>query len=492
MSGTGLTHATTEEFGSASLTEHGSVVGTIAYMAPEQLRGEPADGRSDLWALGVMLFEISTGARPFTGKSTFELSANILSRAPSAYPSAVPSPLRVIIDKCLEKDPARRYQSASDLREALEAMPRNRTSAWASLRPIETRRSWALPGIAAAALASVLTLLYVPQLRERWLAPASRVESLAVLPMLNLSGDPEQDYFADGITEVLSTDLARLSGLKRVTARSSVIQYKGTTKPLAEIARELNVAGIVTGSVQRSGDRMSITAQLLDPATGDQLWSNRYERNLQDVLALRNEIVTAIVREIRAKVSPVEAARLSSASAVNPDAFEAALKGRFHWLKQTREDFDLAEQYFQQALEKDSNYALAYAGLANVWMMRGDAGFQPPSETFPRARTFMNRALELDDGLADLRVSHAFQLIATEWDWVGAEREFRRAIEINPNLADAHFFYADFLIAQKRPDEWSGEIQRALELDPLNDFDKTYYGWHLNYLGGTTKPSRSS
>jgi TolB-like protein len=309
------------------------------------------------------------------------------------------------------------------------------------------------------------------------------VESLAVLPMVNLSGDSAQDYFADGITEVLSTDLARLGGFKRVIARGSVIRYKGTSKPLEDIARELKVDALVTGSVLRSGDRVSITAQLLDPATGAQLWTNRYERDLQDVLVLRSEIVSAIVREIRMKLSPTEEARLASAGRVNTEAFEAYLKGRFHWFKQTREDYDLAERYFQLALDKDPAYALAYAGLGSVWRMRGDAGFRPPSETFPKASAFMARALALDDSLADLHVELGNHLVLTQWDWAAGEREYRRAIDANPNLADAHFFYADLLLVLKRPEEWNREIHRALELDPLNDFNWSFYGWQLNYVG---------
>jgi tetratricopeptide (TPR) repeat protein len=168
---------------------------------------------------------------------------------------------------------------------------------------------------------------------------------------------------------------------------------------------------------------------------------------------------------------------------VNSEAFEAYLKGRFHWFKQTRADYDLAERYFQSALDKDPAYALAYSGLASVWMMRGDAGFQPPRETFPKARPFLAKAFELDDSVADLHVQLGSHLLVVEWDWAGAEREFRRAIELNPNLADAHFFYADLLVALKRQVEWDREIQRALELDPLNDFIWTYYGWELNYVG---------
>ncbi len=482
MSGPEL-RANTQCLTGVSLTERGAIAGTIEYMAPEQLRGEPADARSDLWALGVMLYEMSAGTKPFRGQSSFEVSSNILSQPRSPFPPTVPIALRAVIDKCLEKDPARRYQTASEVSASLQAVQAGHASRWTSLRHQLAQRPRLLTAMTGLLLAVVLTGLNLEPIRRRWQGTARPVESLAVLPMANLSGDPAQDYFADGITEVLSTDLGRLGGLKRVIARGSVMRYKGTSKPLEDIARELKVDVLVTGSVLRSGDHVSITAQLLDPATGAQLWTNRYERSLQDVLVLRNEIVSAIVREIRMKLSPAEAARLASAAPVNTEAFEAYLKGRFHWLKQTRDDYDLAERYFESALAKDPAYALAYAGLSSVWMMRGDAGFQPPGETFPKARAFMAKAFELDDSLAELHVALGNHLAAVQWDWAGAEREYRRAIDVNPNLADAHFFYGDMLLTLKRSDEWNREIQRALELDPLADFMWSFYGWHLNYVG---------
>jgi TolB-like protein/Tfp pilus assembly protein PilF len=334
-------------------------------------------------------------------------------------------------------------------------------------------------------LAIALVGFDVGRVRTRFTASAPRIDSLAVLPLDNLSGDAAQEYFADGMTEVLSTDLARLGALSRVTARSSVMRYKATNKTPAEIARELDVDALVTGSVVRSGNRVSITAQLLDPATGTQLWTNRYERDLQDVLVMRNDIVSAIVREIHAQLSPGEQARLASARTVNPDAFEAYLKGRFEWVKQTRESFDLAERYFQVAIEKDPAYALAYAGLASVWFMRGDAGFQPPAETFPKASAFMAKALEmpeLGDTMADLHVQLANYKAVTDWDWPGAEREYQRAIEVNPNLAEARLFYSSLLMTLQRRDDADREMRRALELDPLNDFIRSFYGWHLNFL----------
>jgi eukaryotic-like serine/threonine-protein kinase len=474
--------AITESRVPGTLTEAGSLVGTLAYMAPEQLCGQPADIRSDLWALGVVLYEIFAGRRPFTGQSTFELSSNILKMPPAPFPPSVPMALRAVIDKCLEKLPAGRYQTASEVRVAIEAIQAGTTTYSSGLLYRLRKRPWLASAAAIVVLAAATIVLNLEQLRTGLLGGSPSIESLAVLPLDNLSGDSTQDYFADGMTEALSTDLARLGGLKRVTARSSVMRFRGTSAPLAQIARELGVDALVTGSVLRSGDRISITAQLLDPISGQQLWSNRYERRLQDVLVLRNEIVSAIVREIDAQLSPAEQARLASARTVNPEAFEAYLKGRFEWSKQTREGFDLAERYYQLALEKDPEYALAYAGLSSVWFMRADVGLRSPAETFPKASEFMDKAIALDDSAAELHVHLGNQKAAVTWDWEGAERAYQRALQLNPNSADVHFFYGHLLLVMRRVDESNRLMQRGLELDPLNEFQRSFYGWHLNYL----------
>jgi TolB-like protein/Tfp pilus assembly protein PilF/predicted Ser/Thr protein kinase len=466
----------------ASIVGAGVAAGTPYAMAPEQVRGAAADARTDIWGLGVLLYEMTGAGRPFDGATTPELFSAILRDDPRPLPAAVPVGLKAVIDRCLSKEPERRYQHAADVRAALATL-----DAAAGMAPPEHRsvnRKYVLFTAAAAVIltAGVLAGLTPAWIGSRWFDPGPSIDSLAVLPLENLSGDESEAYFADGMTEVLSTDLARLSGLRRVTARGSVLRYKGSNKPLDQIARELNVDALVMGSVQRSGRRVSITAQLLDPGSGDQLWTNRYERDLEDMLALRNEIVSAIVREIRAELNEGEQTRLAARDRVNGEAFEAYLKGRFHWLRQTREDYDQAERYYQFALEKDPNYALAYAGLASVWLMRADAGFRPASETVPIARDFMAKALALDSSQADLHMMLGNHKAAFDWDWAGAERDYQAAIAANPNLADARFFYADLLLtALDRPDDWDREIQRALELDPLNEFNRSFYGWHLNY-----------
>jgi TolB-like protein len=461
------------------LTAAGMMTGTFAYMAPEQLRGATATMRSDLWSLGIVLFEMCSGRRPFTGHSLPELCANIIGQPPAPLPAVVPAAVRAVVERCLQKDPARRYQQASEVSAAFEAI-RAGTDRPASAGVHAARPRWRVAGVGALAVAGLVAALVVYGTRPASFGGGSRIDSLAVLPLANLSGDPEQDYFADGLTEVLSTDLARLGGLRRVISRGSVIRYKDTTRPLGEIARELNVDALVTGSVLLSGERVSITAQLLDPATGDQLWTNRYERNLRDVLVLRNEIVAAIVGEIGLQLSAPQQAQLSAAPSVNAAAFEAYLRGRFEWLKQTREGFDTAEKYYQLAVDRDPSSSLGYAGLASVWFMRGDAGIQPPGETFPKADAFMTRALQLGDDSAELHLAAGNHRLI-EWDWDGAEQAYARALAVNPSFADAHFFNADLMATLKRPAEWQAGMDRARELDPLNEFHRTYYGWHLNY-----------
>ena len=311
------------------------------------------------------------------------------------------------------------------------------------------------------------------------LTPAP-IDSIAVLPLRNLSGDPEQDYFADGMTEALMTDLAKIGALK-VISRSSIMRYKGTDKPLEQIARELDVDVLIEGSALRIGDRVRITALLIDPETNQALWADRYEQDLQDVLLLQSEVAQAIATQIQVAVTPEESERLASARPINPEAHEAYLKGIFHWQKLTPQDLDTALSYFELALTKDPDYALGYLGIARVWGGRNQMGYVPTSEAAPKSQAAILKALELDDSLAEAHRVLAGAETWGKWDWPSAERAFERAIELNPNDADSRAYYSHFLNIVGRPDEAMTQIERALELDPFNALYRALYGVDLNF-----------
>ncbi len=476
----------TDTTATESLSETHAIAGTLPYMAPEQLLGGELDTRTDIHAAGSVLYEMSTGRAPFADVGRSQLIGAILQRSPVLptvlNPKLSPE-LERIVGKCLEKDADDRYQSAKELAVDLRRLLAPSTVS----RPIPPRKFGVGKRIslAAACFAVLLTLilgLNPGGIRDKLFSRTaqSSIRSLAVLPLLNLSGDPEQEYFADGMTEALITDLSKIRALK-VISRTSVMQFKDARKPLPEIAQALGVDGILEGSVQRSGGRVRITAQLIRAATDTHLWAESYERDTRDVLTLQGEVAQAIAREIRIAVSPEETKTVGRASPVNPEAYEAYLKGQSHWYHLSREHLDAALGYFQLALEKDPNYARAYVGVANVWLERGDAGSMPPSEAIPQAKAAISKALALDDTLSEAHIALANIVGPYDHDWTAAEREFRRGIELNPNSADGHFMYADFLISMRRTQEWNTEIQRALELDPFNPFFPCFYGWHLVY-----------
>ena len=482
-----LRHPVTDSSATESYSETHTMAGTLPYMAPEQLLGGEIDARADIHAAGSVLYEMATGQRPFAEVEGSQLIGAILRKPPLAPASLNPrvSPeLERIIGKCLEKEPENRYQSAKELAVDLRRLFTPSTVA----RPLPRRRFGAgktISLVVACAVALVLTLvgLNLGGVRDKLFSGAAQapIRSLAVLPLANLSGDPEQEYFADGMTEALITDLSRIKALK-VISRTSVMQFKGGTKPLPQIAQALGVDGILEGSVQRSDGRVRITAQLIRAATDTHLWAESYERDTRDVLTLQAEVAQAIAQEIKVAVSPEETKSLGLASAVNPDAYEDYLKGQSHWYHLSREHLDAALGYFELALQKDPNYARAYVGVANVWMARGDSGFMQPREVVPKAKAAVSKALQLDDTLAEAHIAFANIVGPYDHDWSTAEREFRRGVELNPNSADGHFMYADFLISMKRTQEWNTEVQRALELDPFNPFFPCFYGWHLVYV----------
>ncbi len=462
--GGGPTSATTE-----SLADTQAGAGTLPYASPEQLRREPVDARTDIYALGGVLYEMATGRRAFQEETATRLSDAILHQAPvppRALNARVSPELERIILKCLDKEPESRFQSAKELQVDLRrlALVSTASSIPAAAPAGFPWRSVILVSLAIMVVAGVTWLTVRPQHRPAETGPP-RVESLAVLPLENLSHDAEQDYFADGMTEELITDLAKISAL-RVISRTSTMRYKGTKKPLTEIAQELNVKAVVEGTVLRSGGRVRITAQLIHAATDRHLWAESYEGDLRDVLALQSQVARAIANEIRVKVAPGEQARLSTARPVNPEAHEAYLRGLYEMRKLTTEGSEKAIEYFRQALAHDPNDALAYSGLAIAYYDQSTF-HKAPLDVMPKAKAAAARALELDNTLAEAHASLGIVKLVFDWDWPGAEGEFRRALEMNPSLPLAHAGYARYLMTVRRAEESIQELQRAKALDPL-------------------------
>jgi len=344
------------------------------------------------------------------------------------------------------------------------------SAATAGARHLRLSKRWVAATMVGApvALLAILIALNVFSLRDRLLprtTPVPKIASIAVLPLENLSHDPEQEYFADGMTEELITNLGNIGAL-RVISRTSVMRYKGTKKPLPEIANELNVDALVEGTVLRSGDRVRVTVNLLDARTDRHLWAETYERDLRDVLSLQDDVARAIAEEIKIRVTPQEQARLSDSPAVSPEAYRLYLQARYYFYKRTR--FEKSIQLFQQALARDPGYAPAYAGLAETYGLLPFWGVASSKESFPKAKAAALKAVELDGSLADAHAALGFVLFYGDWDWAAAERELKRAIELNSSYVTSHHWYAEYLSAMGRHDQAIAEIKRAEELDPLS------------------------
>jgi serine/threonine protein kinase/tetratricopeptide (TPR) repeat protein len=450
-----------------SPTQPGAVMGTAGYMSPEQVRGEEAAAPSDIFAFGCVLYEMSTGRSPFAHQTGVETLAAILKDdppAPDTLGRGIPPELERLIAHCLEKNPGDRFQSARDLAFDLRAISNTARAAARSRSPLSFWLALAV-GVLVVALASALVYEFGWRRAPQPVRPP--ITSLAVLPLQNLSQDPEQDYFADGMTEALITDLSKIRAL-RLISRTSVMRYRGTKKSLQEIAGELNADAIVEGSVARAGQRVRITVQLIEAASDRHLWADSYDRDLRDVLSLQSEVARAVAREIRVTVTNEEQSRLEHTRPVNPEAHEAFLKGRFHWNKRTLDGLKKSIEYFQRAIAIDGSYAAAYSGLADAYAILGNNQYLPAQETYPHAKAAALSAVQLDDTLAEAHASLAFIAQNYDWDWARVEREYRRAFELNPSYAPAYQWHAFYLVGQGRHADAMAEIQRARELDPLS------------------------
>ena len=496
----------------------GVVLGTAGYMSPEQAQGKTdrIDQRSDIFSFGCILYEAATGEMAFAGLDAIDSLNKIIRETPAplqAHRPELPPQLQNIVRRCLEKEPDERYQSIKDVAIELKELRRGMetgaggeaaTPAWGV--PLVTRadslHSSSLPApaagtsppppshtthptgsshlvseirqhkTAAAAAAAVMLLAVVAgvaglraYLRAR--AGAAAIESIAVLPFVNQNDDPEMDYRSDGLTESIINSLAQIPDLK-VIARSSVFRYKGRqTDPLAA-GRELGVRAVLTGRVIQRGDDLTISTELLDVRENKQLWGEQYNEKVSDILAVQRAIATEISGKLRLRLTGADENRVGKHYTDSPEAYQLYLKGRFHWNKRTRESMEKSVEYLDQAIEHDPNYAQAYAALADTWFSRGWYRFVVPKDAYERARAAAARALEIDPNLAEGHAILAAIKTAYEWDWQGAEREFRHAIQLNPNYATAHQRYSLFLPMTGRFDEAISEAKRARELDPLS------------------------
>jgi serine/threonine protein kinase/tetratricopeptide (TPR) repeat protein len=442
------------------LTQTGTTLGTIAYMSPEQARGEEVDQRADIWSLGVVIYEMLTGQRPFRGDHDQALIYAILNNRPESIsgirPDA-PDLLAHIIEKAMAKSPDDRYQDTAEIASEL--------------------------GSLKTELDSQLTKTVEA---ERRMSP-----SIAVLPFANLSADKEQEYFCDGMAEDIINALTNVEGL-HVVARTSAFAFKGKSQDIRKIGKELSVSSVLEGSVRKAENRVRITAQLINVADGYHIWSEKFDRDLADVFAIQDEISLAIVEKLKVKLLGNEKQKMLKRYTQNLEAYDLYLKGRYHWNRRSAQSLKKAVAHFEQVIQKDPEYALAYSGLADSYSMLEQVQVIKAKEAFPKARKLAKKALEIDETLAEAHTSLAYVLWAYDWDWVGSEREFRRAIELNPNYATAHHWLAIALIGLMRTAEAIQEIQKALELDPLSLIINTAAGFVYISSGQEEKAIRQA
>ncbi len=487
--GVGVTAAETAAGAEDLLTSPGVAMGTVAYMSPEQARGEELDARTDLFSLGVVLYEMATGHPAFSGSTSAVIFDGILHGAPTSVVRLnpdLPPELERIINKAVEKDRTLRCQTASELLADLRRLKRDTESGRsaatgevaAAARALPWWQSRAALGLGALVVAGLLSVaIWFGLLR----GPGEAIDSVAVLPFVNASADANLDYLSDGVTEGIIGTLSQLSQL-RVMGRSSAFRYKGKDVDPQRVGQELKVGAVLTGRITQRGDSLVVRADLVRVSDGSELWGEQYNRKIADALSVQGEVAKEISDKLRLRLTSDDQQKLSRRTTADVEAYQLYLRGRYHWNRRTTGDLKKSAEYFEQAVEKDPSYALAYAGLADAYSLFEDYSVAAPPEALPRAKAAATKAVELDPKLAEGWSALADVKAIYDWDLPGAENDFKRALELNPNYATAHYFYGlDVLLPLARFEDAFREVKRAQELDPLSLIINANLAWPLLY-----------
>ncbi|HKZ81015.1 MAG TPA: protein kinase [Pyrinomonadaceae bacterium] len=456
-------------------TKPGLILGTCQYMSPEQARGEEVDRRTDIWSLGVVMYEMITGRPPFSGKTTTDLLASILMIEPKSLSepsSQFPEELTRIVMTALAKKRAERYQSAGDLLTDLRLLKQRLDFESGMERITRSVDESSVRTLSPAEVKTTQPVRSAPRTRRLTKATPRRqarrsIDSLAILPLANISDEPEMEYLSDGITESIINTLSQIPKL-RVMARSTVFRYKGKEVDPRRVGESLGVRAVLSGEVLQLGQNLIIKAELLDVLDGSQLWGEQFNRKPDDILAVQEEISSEIAAKLRLKLSGEHKQRLKKRPTENTGAYQLYLKGRYFWNKRTEEGLRKGIEFFNQAIGEDPLYALAYVGLADSYDMMATYNLSPPKAVLDRAKAAAEKALEIDNQLAEAHTSLAKVKFDYDWDWVSAEAEFKRALELNPNYATSHHWYSLYLMAMGRFLEAAAAIKRAQNLDPLS------------------------
>ena len=498
-----------------SETSPGAVIGTSGYMSPEQAEGEEIDSRTDIFTLGIVLYEMIAGVPPFKGRTDSHTRVSILDQEPAPlieYTQDVPRQLERIVSKALAKDRLKRYQTVTDLKLDLEQLRDELLTANSDLTlaehrheekssdtktilelpttrrdqvetlveagtktdsPSKGRRVPILVGLAILAAVLIGAIVY-------WTYLPAPIKSVAILPFVNESNDPSADYLSDGITESITNSLSQLPGLT-VMSRNAAFRFKNTKQDPQEAGRALNVGAVLTGRLVKIGEQVIINTELIKVADGSQLWGQQYKSQLADILSVQDEVSEKISESLRIRLTGQDKEKLSRRYSSNSEAYQLYLKGRYYWNKRNEEGFRNSIDYFKQAEEKDPTFALAFSGLADSYALLGDIGVAPPNEVMPKAKAAAQKAVDADPNLSEAYTSRAFVKLAYDWDWAGAESDFKQALKLNSKYPTAHQWYASYLMQMGRFGLAKAELGEAHQLDPLSPIISSNTGLYSYY-----------